>query len=137
MHDHDTILARAKVLADLTGAGPERYAVIAANLIAVWEPPKLTAQSVPGLIDHTLLTFDAAEKAIEQLCTEAARHHFKAVCVSPVWVATAREMKRRLGGRFAIAAVVDFPLGASTVTLLLRIVFTGTSSGTWTLIRKS
>ncbi len=115
MHDHDTILARAKVLADLTGAGPERYAVVAANLIAVWEPPTLTAQSVPGLIDHTLLAFDATEKGIEQLCTEAVRHHFKAVCVNPVWVATAREMKRRLGGRFAIAAVVDFPLGASTI----------------------
>ncbi|HOW51519.1 MAG TPA: deoxyribose-phosphate aldolase [bacterium] len=115
MHDHDTILARAKALSDLTGAGPERYAVIAANLIAVWEPPTLTAQSVPGLIDHTLLAFDATEKAIEQLCADAARHRFKAVCVNPVWVATAREMKRRLGARYAIAAVVDFPLGASTI----------------------
>lgn len=111
---HDTILARAKELAEMTGAGPERYAVVAANLVAVWEPPKLTARSVPGLIDHTLLAFDATEKGMERLCAEAARHHFAAVCVNPVWVAAAREMKRRLGGRFKIAAVIDFPLGAST-----------------------
>jgi len=114
MHDHDTILARAKELADLTGAGPERYAVIAANLVSVWEPPRLTAQSVPDLMDHTLLAFDATEKGIAQLCADAARHRFKAVCVTPVWVATARVMRERLGARFAIASVVDFPLGAST-----------------------
>lgn len=114
MHDHDAILARAKELADLTGAGPERYAVIAANLIAVWEPPALDAQSVPDLIDHTLLAFDSTKDAVEKLCAEATRHRFKAVCVNPVWVATARSMRERLGGRFAIASVIDFPLGAST-----------------------
>lgn len=114
MHDHDAILARAKELADMTGAGPDRYALIAANLIAVWSPPDLTARSVPDLIDHTLLAFDTTKDAIEKLCADAARHHFKAVCVNPVWVATARVMRERLGARFAIASVIDFPLGAST-----------------------
>jgi deoxyribose-phosphate aldolase len=112
---HDTILARAEELSRFTGAGPERFAVVAAALVSVWEPPALTAHTVPSLIDHTLLSFDATHDAVARLCADAARHRFTAVCINPVWVATARTMRERLAGRFKIAAVIDFPLGASTV----------------------
>jgi deoxyribose-phosphate aldolase len=65
------------------------------------------------LIDHTLLRADATAAEIDRLCSEAVTHRFAAVCVNPHWVTRCRET---LGLRtnVAIAAVVGFPLGAST-----------------------
>ncbi len=68
-----------------------------------------------AIIDHTLLRADATRADIEQLCREAVHHRFAAVCVNPCWVT---ECRRVLGSeRIAIAAVVDFPLGAGTPDL--------------------
>ncbi len=111
----EQIVKRARELAGIVGAPRERIALIERHAGEVWHPPVLTREQASALIDHTLLVFDATAAAVEQLCAEAAEHSFKAVCVNPCWVATAKAARERLGGRFLIASVIDFPLGASTV----------------------
>ena len=62
-------------------------------------------------IDHTLLRADAVEKDIERLCVEACTHHFKAVCVNPIFVRKTREW---IGKNSVLtASVIGFPLGTS------------------------
>jgi deoxyribose-phosphate aldolase len=62
------------------------------------------------MIDHTLLRPDATRNAVEQVCLEAARYGFKAVCVNSVHV---RFAARTLAGSgVAVCSVVGFPLGA-------------------------
>ena len=60
-------------------------------------------------IDHTLLAPAASRDDILQLCKEAAEHHFKSVCVNPVWVEAAK--KALLGTGVLTCTVVGFPLG--------------------------
>lgn len=60
-------------------------------------------------IDHTLLAPQASEAEILQLCREAAEHHFKSVCVNPVWVETAKKALR--GSGVLTCTVIGFPLG--------------------------
>lgn len=68
--------------------------------------------SIAAIIDHTLLRPDATAADIDRLCAEAITHGFAAVCVNPYWVAHAA---RQLAGHTSVvAAVVGFPLGATT-----------------------
>jgi deoxyribose-phosphate aldolase len=68
-------------------------------------------QDLAAYIDHTLLKPESTEKDIDRLCEEALAHHFKAVCVNPIFVARTRE---RLGSSPVLtASVIGFPLGAS------------------------
>ena len=61
-------------------------------------------------IDHTLLAADATKERIEDLCREAAEHHFASVCVNSCWV---REASALLDGTGVhVCTVVGFPLGA-------------------------
>ena len=60
-------------------------------------------------IDHTLLAPEASRADILRLCKEAAAHHFKAVCVNPIWVETAK--KALLGSGVLTCTVIGFPLG--------------------------
>ncbi|WP_207346157.1 deoxyribose-phosphate aldolase [Arthrobacter sp. E3] len=60
-------------------------------------------------IDHTLLAPEASRADILRLCKEAAAHHFKSVCVNPVWVETVK--KALLGSGVLTCTVVGFPLG--------------------------
>ncbi|GAA4656690.1 deoxyribose-phosphate aldolase [Arthrobacter cryoconiti] len=70
-----------------------------------------TNHGLAGYIDHTLLKPEASRAEILQLCKEAAEHHFKAVCVNPLWVETAKLALRGTG--VLTCAVIGFPLGAS------------------------
>lgn len=63
-------------------------------------------------IDHTLLKAEATREQILQLCDEAMRYGFCAVCVNGRWVSTAAE--RLHGSGVHVASVVGFPLGADT-----------------------
>jgi len=63
-------------------------------------------------IDHTLLRPDATYEQVNQLCREAAEHHFATVCVNPVHVAACAAMLR--GSGVAVCTVVGFPLGTTT-----------------------
>lgn len=63
-------------------------------------------------IDHTLLKQDSTREEIVQLCNEAAKHSFKAVCVNPYWVSEAARWLAET--EVQIATVIGFPLGATT-----------------------
>ena len=70
------------------------------------------AASIAHTIDHTLLKADASQDQIAQLCYEARKHGFAAVCVNPANVKLAAQLLK--GSPAAIAAVVGFPLGATS-----------------------
>lgn len=69
--------------------------------------PQPAIERVAPVIDHTLLDASAGAGAIDELCADASRFGFAAVCVHGRWVA-------RCAGRPAaprVAAVVSFPHG--------------------------
>lgn len=63
------------------------------------------------LIDHTLLKSDCSSKDIEQLCQEAIKYQFAAVCVPPFFVKKAVQCLKEHSVK--IATVVGFPMGYS------------------------
>jgi deoxyribose-phosphate aldolase len=79
---------------------------IAAGLGATPAQPALA-----GMIDHTLLKPEATNDQIAQLCYEARKYGFAAVCVNPTHVALAAQLLR--GSSVAVCTVVGFPLGAT------------------------
>src|SRR5574337_1312370 len=84
-------------------AGAER---IAAGLGAT--PAKA---EIASMIDHTLLKPDATPDQIAQLCYEARKYGFAAVCVNPTHVQLAAQLLK--GSPVAVCTVVGFPLGAT------------------------
>ena len=64
------------------------------------------------MIDHTLLKPDATRFEIEQLCAEALRYGFAAVCVNPSYVQTAARLLS--GSPVKVCTVIGFPLGATS-----------------------
>ena len=72
---------------------------------------RLDAAQVAALIDHTILKADATEAQVIQLCEEARRHGFAAVCVNASYVPLCHKLLA--GTTVEIAAVVGFPLGAT------------------------
>ncbi|MGB7084713.1 MAG: deoxyribose-phosphate aldolase [Phormidesmis sp.] len=64
------------------------------------------------LIDHTLLAPAATAEKIAQLCDEAERYGFAAVCVYPVHVPQVVELLH--GKRPQVCTVIGFPSGATT-----------------------
>lgn len=75
----------------------------------VGAPPNNAA--IAGMIDHTLLKPEATADQIAQLCYEARKHSFAAVCVNPTHVKLAAQLLR--GSSVAVCTVVGFPLGAT------------------------
>ncbi|NTW04816.1 MAG: deoxyribose-phosphate aldolase [Peptococcaceae bacterium] len=67
---------------------------------------------IVSLIDHTLLKSYATKDDIIQLCHQAKKHKFKAVCINPSWVRIAAQALT--GSPVQICTVVGFPLGANT-----------------------
>jgi len=74
---------------------------------------ELTAETIAGMIDHTLLKADATPKQIIQLCAEARQYHFATVCVNPVNVKLCADQLK--GSTVKVCSVVSFPLGATTL----------------------
>jgi deoxyribose-phosphate aldolase len=68
----------------------------------------ITRESLAAMIDHTLLKPEATEDAVAALCNEAVALDVFAVCVSPVFVATARAL---VPSSMNVAAVCGFPSG--------------------------
>ncbi|MDB9524437.1 deoxyribose-phosphate aldolase [Oscillatoria sp. CS-180] len=69
------------------------------------------------LIDHSLLTSTATPEQVMQWCSDCDRYRFATVCVSPVYVALARE---QLQGKSAkVCTVIGFPTGATTTACKL------------------
>lgn len=67
---------------------------------------------IARFIDHTLLKPDATEEMIENLCNEAKKYNFYAVCINPYYVKLAKKILRNSDVK--IATVIGFPLGANT-----------------------
>jgi len=68
----------------------------------------------PGIaktIDHTLLKADASQDQIAQLCYEARKYGFAAVCVNPTNVKLCAQLLQ--GSDVHVCTVVGFPLGAT------------------------
>ncbi|MCD4652569.1 deoxyribose-phosphate aldolase [bacterium] len=63
-------------------------------------------------IDHTLLKPDATTEAIDAICEEAIEHEFASVCVNPSYVA--RAVENLANSEIPVAAVIGFPLGATS-----------------------
>ena len=63
-------------------------------------------------IDHTLLRPDATTENIQQLCSEAIKYQFKAICINPCFLETAKVLLD--GTSVKLCTVIGFPLGAMT-----------------------
>lgn len=61
-------------------------------------------------IDHTLLSANATERQIIDLCNEAKMHQFYSVCVNSGYVPLAKQLLAKTNVK--ICSVVGFPLGA-------------------------
>jgi deoxyribose-phosphate aldolase len=66
---------------------------------------------VAKMIDHTLLKPDASQDQVAQLCYEARKHGFAAVCVNPAYVKLCAQLLQ--GSPVHVCTVVGFPLGAT------------------------
>ena len=76
------------------------------------QPGRAQEIDLAPYIDHTLLVPAAGEPQIAQLCEQADRYRFAAVCLYPVHVPFAVE---RLHGRKPkVSTVIGFPSGATT-----------------------
>jgi deoxyribose-phosphate aldolase len=73
--------------------------------------PLNNPKAVASLIDHTLLTPDAARADVVRLCDEAREFSFASVCVNPYWVPFAAE--NLADSTVNVCTVVGFPLGAN------------------------
>jgi deoxyribose-phosphate aldolase len=69
------------------------------------------ASDIAKFIDHTLLKPDASQDQIAQLCYEARKHGFAAVCVNPAYVKLCAQLLQ--GSDVHVCTVVGFPLGAT------------------------
>lgn len=70
---------------------------------------------IARFIDHTLLKPEATPAQVGQLCDEARRYRFAAVCINPVYVKLAAESLA--GSGVAVCAVVGFPLGTNVTAV--------------------
>jgi len=77
--------------------------------------PESAAKNIAAIIDHTALKPEATPADIEKLCQEAKTYGFAAVCVNPTYVKMCSELLA--GSSIAVASVVGFPLGASTIQM--------------------
>ena len=68
-----------------------------------------------NFIDHTLLKPSATTENIIQLCEEAKKYNFFAVCVNGSFVQLAK--RELINSNVKIAAVVGFPLGATAPSI--------------------
>jgi deoxyribose-phosphate aldolase len=73
---------------------------------------RISPEKLASMIDHTNLKPFATKKDINKLCEEALKHKFAAVCVNSEHISFCYEILK--GSEVDVAAVVGFPLGAST-----------------------
>ena len=72
----------------------------------------MTRDELAGMIDHTQLAADTAERDIDRLCEEAAEYGFACVSINPTWIVRCAE--RLAGTGVGANATIGFPLGANT-----------------------
>ena len=72
----------------------------------------MTGKDIAKLIDHTLLSPQATQKEITNLCMEAQCFSFASVCVNPFYVKFCSELLN--DSPVKVCTVIGFPLGATT-----------------------
>lgn len=72
---------------------------------------------IAQMIDHTLLQANATERDIKNLCLEAERYQFAAVCTNSFWTGYASSLLRRASVK--VASVIGFPLGCQSLGVKL------------------
>ncbi len=72
--------------------------------------PPATCSAVAPYLDHTLLKPAATDAEVRQLCEEARRYGFAAVCVNSAFVPLCASLLAGTG--VTVCSVVGFPLGA-------------------------
>eukprot|EP00698_Gefionella_okellyi_P003758 TRINITY_DN13498_c0_g1_i1.p1 TRINITY_DN13498_c0_g1~~TRINITY_DN13498_c0_g1_i1.p1 ORF type:complete len:328 (+),score=72.22 TRINITY_DN13498_c0_g1_i1:57-1040(+) len=80
--------------------------------VAFQRTEEVTPAEIASMIDHTVLKPKATAADIKTLCEEAEQYRFAAVCVNGSRVPQAVE--QLLGSNVRVAAVVGFPLGATS-----------------------
>ncbi len=110
----EKIFEKALELAGILEIPQSEAEKIKENLDFCYTAPEITKKTAAQAIDHTILSFNAAENDVLRICEEAKKYGFKAVCINPVWVKTAAKFRAENRAAFKIATVIDFPLGAST-----------------------
>ncbi len=73
---------------------------------------KIKISQLAKMIDHTNLKPDCTIDEIKNLCNEAKKYNFGAVCVNPCYVKNAKEFLK--DSDVNICTVIGFPLGATT-----------------------
>lgn len=69
--------------------------------------------NIAAYIDHTILKPTTTLPDVEQLCAEAVRYRFAAVCVPPYYVAAAKKLTEQ--SEVTVATVIGFPFGYSSI----------------------
>ncbi len=72
----------------------------------------LTESKLAQMIDHTKLSAYATSKDIKELCEDALKYNFGAVCINPVHVKSSYNLLD--GSDTEVCTVIGFPLGANT-----------------------
>lgn len=83
--------------------------------------------NLAGMIDHTLLKPETAEKDIVDLCHEAVQNQFAAVCVNPIYIRTASRMLH--GTKVIPCTVIGFPLGANLTEIKVHEIMAAKAHG--------
>jgi len=87
---------------------------VAAHSVALWEDSAVnwTAETLAGLLDHTILKPGHTLDDVRRTCDEARRWHFHTVCASPYDLPTVVESLR--GSGVAVGAALAIPMGFGT-----------------------
>lgn len=75
----------------------------------------MIGKDIAKLIDHTLLSPQATQKEITNLCMEAQCFSFASVCVNPFYVKFCSELLN--DSPVKVCTVIGFPLGANTTSV--------------------
>ncbi|KAL6075721.1 Deoxyribose-phosphate aldolase [Balamuthia mandrillaris] len=119
----EAVAQRFHSVCEALGYPAERTEQVKAELFPhLKKPTTITpfdfGESIAAVIDHTLLKPEATSKDIAKLCEEAVTHHFACVCVNACRVQEAVSLLEAADSakisKVGVAAVVGFPLGATT-----------------------
>lgn len=75
----------------------------------------LTSQELCSMFDHTVLKPYADFSMFEQLCQEAAKHHFAMVAINSFPVSLCKKLLK--GSGVHVGAAISFPLGQTTISV--------------------
>ena len=70
---------------------------------------------IARFIEHTILKPDTRLTDVRQVCEEAQKHGFAAICIPPLYVREARRILDDLSPRTRLVTVVGFPMGYSAI----------------------